>query len=112
MKSSIELKHVTNAFSSSSFDDLVNGNISNLAVLKKTLGFDESRSVEIRSLFEKAFEYLNQNYQSEYIYKCMLYKKVVLGTHSPNTAAMLSELKLGTSKVDAFVVNGRSLIHI
>ncbi|CAI4157424.1 MULTISPECIES: sce7726 family protein [Alteromonas] len=106
MKSTIELKHISKAFSSSSFGDLVEGNLASLLVLKKALGFDESSSVEIRHLYEKAFEYLNKNYQSEYIYKCMLYKKVVLGKHSPNTAGLLSELKLGSSKVDAFVVNG------
>ncbi|MBD3587610.1 sce7726 family protein [Salinimonas sp. HHU 13199] len=101
-----ELRKVADVFSSSLIEELANDDFKKMLQLKALLGFDGSEKIEVRHLLQYAFNHLTKYYKSEYVYKCILFKKVILGVHSPNTAAMLSELRLGSSKVDAFIVNG------
>jgi|GEM_PF-1289251 len=60
----------------------------------------------VHGIYEAAFQALCTHHRYEYVYKSLLFKRIILGAHSTRTASMLQEFRLGSSKVDAFVVNG------
>jgi len=81
-----------------------------LAESALTEGFGTSRP--IRDLFESAFTLLTkQDLRYEYAYRAAVTHKVLLGTHSLNTASMLSEFRVGTSKADLVILNGTSTVY-
>lgn len=55
------------------------------------------RESPLSSLFEKAFSLLQRKeFRNEYIYKNALAHKILLGKHSLQTAAMLTEFRVGS----------------
>ena len=79
----------------------------------------ESRLLELSSniekvfdLFEYAFEFLkDKKYRHEYIYKAALTKRILLGTHSLQTASMISEFRVGDCKADIVILNGTGIVY-
>jgi len=66
----------------------------------------------VRNLFDSAFSLLkNKNYRHEYIYKAAITHKILLGTHSLQTAVMLNEFRVGSSKADTVIFNGTSTVY-
>lgn len=51
--------------------------------------------------------WLASNRRSEYVYKNTIANKVLFGKHSPRTTALLQEFRVGRSKIDSVVVNGK-----
>jgi len=58
--------------------------------------------------FEQVYQYLLRYYRCEYVYKNLLVEKLVFGRHSPNSATMLGEFRVGSRKADAVLLNGTS----
>jgi len=76
----------------------------------------ESRLLEgcesVGALFEAAFRLLKrEGYRHEYIYKSALTHKILLGTHSLQTASMLNEFRVGECKADLAILNGTSTVY-
>jgi len=66
----------------------------------------------IRNLFDSAFNLLKRkNYRHEYIYKAAITHKILLGTHSLQTAVMLNEFRVGNNKADSVILNGTSTVY-
>lgn len=66
----------------------------------------------IKNFFNSAFSLLKRkNYRHEYIYKAAITHKVLLGTHSLQTAVMLNEFRVGKSKADSVILNGTSTVY-
>jgi len=66
----------------------------------------------VRNLFDSAFSLLKRkNYRHEYIYKAAITHKVLLGTHSLQTAVMLNEFRVCNSKADSVILNGTSTVY-
>lgn len=66
----------------------------------------------IRNLFDRAFSLMKRkNYRHEYIYKAAIAHKVLLGTHSLQTAVMLNEFRVGANKADSVILNGTSSVY-
>ena len=66
----------------------------------------------IRNLFEVAFHFLKRkDHRHEYIYKAAITHKILLGTHSLRTAAMLTEFRVGNCRADVVVLNGTSTAY-
>jgi len=64
------------------------------------------------NFFESAFKLLRrEGYRDEYIYKAALTHKVLLGTHSLQTASMLNEFRVGECKADLVILNGTSTAY-
>jgi len=57
------------------------------------------------------YDVLLARYRCEYVYKNEIANKIVLGRHSINTAQLLSELRVGTSKADLVIINGTSTVY-
>ena len=70
------------------------------------------RESPLSSLFEKAFSLLQRKeFRNEYIYKNALAHKILLGKHSLQTAAMLTEFRVGSCKADIAILNGTSTVY-
>lgn len=66
----------------------------------------------VGAAFEEAFAYLSQSRaRNEYVYRAALTHKILLGVHSLNTASMLTEFRVGTSKADVVILNGTSTVY-
>ena len=66
----------------------------------------------IGHVFEGAFTLLKQRQnRHEYVYKSALTHKILLGTHSLNTASMISEFRVGDCKADAVILNGTGTVY-
>ncbi len=58
-----------------------------------------------------AYRELSTNLRSEYVFKNAIAERILLGKHTLNTAAMLTEFRAGTNKADAVVLNGTSTVY-
>lgn len=66
----------------------------------------------VADLFEAAFALLHKRAnRHEYIYKAALTHKVLLGTHSLQTASMLTEFRVGECKADVAILNGTGTVY-
>src|SRR5690242_16453091 len=66
----------------------------------------------VSRLFNVAFNVLKRkNNRHEYIYKAALTQKVLLGTHSLQTACMLTEFRVGKCKADLAILNGTATAY-
>ena len=64
------------------------------------------------SFFEKVFSLLQRReLRHEYIYKLVIARKILLGKHSLQTAAMLTEFRVGSCKADVAILNGTSTVY-
>jgi hypothetical protein len=69
-------------------------------------------SKPVYKLFEEAFSLLKrEGYRHEYIYKAALMHKILLGTHSLQTASMLNEFRVCECKADLVILNGTATVY-
>lgn len=62
--------------------------------------------------FDAAFEVLKRTgLRDEYVYRAAVTQKVLMGTHSLNTASMLTEFRAGTCKADLVILNGTATVY-
>lgn len=71
-----------------------------------------SLRIRVSKLFDRAFDILKRKaYRDEYIYKAALTHKVLFGTHSLQTASMLTEFRVGQCKADLVILNGTATAY-
>jgi hypothetical protein len=71
-----------------------------------------ANSDSVAALFEAAFAVLKrEGWRDEYIYKSALTRNVLLGTHSLNTASMLTEFRIAECKADVVILNGTATVY-
>jgi len=71
-----------------------------------------SLSERVSEFFEAAFSLLKrEGYRHEYIYKAALTHKILLGTHSLQTASMIHEFRVGDCKADVAILNGTATVY-
>lgn len=109
-----QLSAISRLFSSAVFREMARKGRSGL--FSRLL--DESKLVEHFSMarvgdaFDAAFSVLKTgNHRDEYLYKAALTHKVLLGTHSLNTACMINEFRVGECKADLVILNGTSTVY-
>ncbi|MGA2219506.1 MAG: sce7726 family protein [Terracidiphilus sp.] len=69
-------------------------------------------SDRVSTAFEAAFSLLKrEGYRHEYIYKAALTHKILLGTHSLQTASMINEFRVGDCKADVAILNGTATVY-
>ena len=67
---------------------------------------------KVADAFDHAFEMLqNSGSRDEYVYRAALTRNVLLGTHSLNTASMLTEFRVGACKADLAILNGTATVY-
>jgi len=73
---------------------------------------DLARTDSVGDAFEAAFSILKDRaHRDEYVYRAALMHKVLLGTHSLQTASAISEFRVGECKADLVILNGTSTVY-
>lgn len=66
----------------------------------------------VADAFDAAFAILRRSgHRDEYVYRAALTQNVLLGTHSLNSASMLTEFRAGTCKADLAILNGTATVY-
>lgn len=118
MFSSLNTQHiaaVSRLFASSVLQELAvkgrSGQFSRLAKESSLADF-LSKSASVRDVYESAFKILKkEKFRNEYTYKTAITQKVLLGKHNLNSAAMLTEFRVGKCKADVAILNGTSTVY-
>lgn len=110
-----ELAAITRLFSSAVFHDLAKRGRSTLfarLVRQSNVSIDRGAKATVGDAFDAAFSTLTTlGLRDEYVYRAAITQKVLLGTHSLRTAAMLSEFRAGDCKADLVILNGTSTVY-
>lgn len=110
-----QISAISRLFSSAVFKELVREGRSPMFARLATEVLGDTRVEDkqlVSGFFDSAFDILkNKEYRHEYIYKAALTKRVLLGKHSLNTASMLSEFRVGSSKADLVILNGTASVY-
>jgi len=62
--------------------------------------------------FESAFEILKvAGRRDEYVYRAAISHKILMGTHSLQSASMLNEFRAGSCKADLVILNGTATVY-
>ncbi|WP_445620184.1 sce7726 family protein [Kushneria sp. Sum13] len=67
--------------------------------------------VKIKDIFDVCFKDLSKKYRAEYFFKNIVAEKLLLGKHSLNTATIIPEFRVGSSKADCVMINGSSTCY-
>ncbi|WP_319241858.1 sce7726 family protein [uncultured Propionivibrio sp.] len=113
--SAAQLSALTRLFSAAVFREMAKKGRSGL--FRRLLG--QTNLIELAGpratvgdTFDSAFEILKvEGRRDEYIYRAAITQKVLMGTHSLRTAAMLSEFRAGSSKADLVILNGTATVY-
>jgi uncharacterized protein CbrC (UPF0167 family) len=106
---------MTRLFSSSVFREMARRGQSPL--FARLLGLTDigdrcSADATVGQAFDAAFGVLKTaGRRDEYIYRAALTHKVLMGTHSLNTACMLTEFRAGACKADLAILNGTATAY-
>ncbi len=70
-----------------------------------------SRSLTLAEWFDGLHAVLFKHYRSEYFYKNMIARRILLGRHSLRSSTMLMEFRAGNAKADCVILNGTSNVY-
>lgn len=109
-----QISAIARLFSSSVVRELCRGHSPLFARLAKEILGPSTPDTRrrVRNFFDAAFDILKKaEWRHEYIYKAALTQRVLLGTHSLQTASMLSEFRVGACKADVAILNGTATVY-
>ncbi|MFY0661428.1 MAG: sce7726 family protein [Shimia sp.] len=108
--STTQIHALSRLFSAGVFAELANKGRSPLfarLLSESELHSEMPLDAKVVDVFEEAFARLrNGKVRSEYIYRAAIVNNILLGTHSLNSASMLTEFRIGKSKADLVILNG------
>lgn len=97
-------------YSSKCISALANGDFSFLEKVSQSYhAYDSSKTLSC--YFDDVYQMLGRDYRSEYYFKNFLALRHLIGRHSLKTATMLSEFRVGRSKADCVILNGKSTCY-
>lgn len=112
---SIQISAVSRLFSSSVVQEMARKGKSPMfaRLANEALLFSKDSSSDlVRDVFDNAFAMLKKKAnRHEYVYKSALTQNILLGTHSLNTASMLTEFRVGKCKADVAIFNGTATVY-
>lgn len=115
IESSEQAPSIARIFSPQILSDLSRkGRSEHLSLLLRDLRVTDGgeSGATLKGVFDSAFAVLNKKeFRNEYVYKSALAHKLLLGTHSLKTAAMLTEFRVQSSKADVVILNGTSTVY-
>jgi hypothetical protein len=110
-----QLSAISRLFSPAVFREMAAKGKSSLLIrlLKESCLLDtDPHLARVSDVFEAAFALLRSGEcRDEYIYMAALTHKVLLGTHSLQTASMLHEFRVGQCKADLVILNGTATVY-
>ncbi|MEQ8745099.1 sce7726 family protein [Parasphingorhabdus sp.] len=70
------------------------------------------RDTTVGDIFDSAFDILKvEGQRDEYVYRAAISHKILMGTHSLQTASMLNEFRAGACKADLVILNGTATVY-
>lgn len=113
--SSTQLSAMTRLFSSAVFREMAKKGRSPLFARLLSLTDITDRCADdatVGEAFDATFDVLRTAGQrDEYVYRSALTHNVLMGTHSLNTACMLTEFRAGACKADLAILNGTATVY-
>ncbi|MGE4307396.1 MAG: sce7726 family protein [Novosphingobium sp.] len=110
-----QLSALTRLFSAAVFRELAKKGRSALfrrLVEQTDLGSPCGADATVGDTFDSAFEILKvAGQRDEYIYRAAISHKILMGTHSLQTASMLNEFRAGSCKADLVILNGTATVY-
>lgn len=108
-----QLSALSRLFSSGVFREMARKGRSGLfARLFTQTGIAGSSGQTVGDAFDSAFAVLRRSgLRDEYAYRAALTQNILLGTHSLNTACMLTEFRAGACKADLAILNGTATVY-
>ena len=106
----MDYKQLAQIFTSANITKVAQGDLS----LVQTIVSRFSKLEELTTLaeiYDESYKLLCKHYPNEYVVKNIIANNILLGTHSMNTASMLSELRIGSNKADCVIINGSSTCY-
>ncbi|WP_240654783.1 sce7726 family protein [Pseudoalteromonas rubra] len=107
----ITAREASKLFNSNKLSALADGDYSHVEKVAKGFLNQEVTNFNVCDVYEHTYKRLSQEYRSEYYFKNTIARRRLLGRHSLKTATMLSEFRVGRSKADCVILNGKSTCY-
>lgn len=105
----ISIKTAAKVFSSAQLSAVAKGDF---AFVKKVSAEYFGKPFEsLGAFYDSVYDGLSENYRAEYFFKNYLILRHLIGRHSAKTATMLTEFRVGKSKADCVILNGKSTCY-
>lgn len=108
-----QLSALSRLFSPGVFREISrNGKSAMFARLFSQTGIAKMGIQTVADAFDAAFAILrHEGHRDEYVYRAALTQNILLGTHSLNSASMLTEFRAGACKADLAILNGTATVY-
>jgi hypothetical protein len=106
--------YLTNFFSISTIKNISeNGLSKRLTLILNKAQFEQIISSEYKfsDFYEELYNYLKENYRSEYVYKNVIADKILFQNHQLKESTLLTELRACGAKIDVAIFNGTSTAY-
>lgn len=109
----LQLSALSRLFSPGVFREIARkGHSALFARLFSQAGLVATPGQTVGDAFDGAFAILRRSgLRDEYVYRAALTQNILLGTHSLNTACMLTEFRVGACKADLAILNGTATVY-
>lgn len=107
----ITAREASKLFNSNKLSALAGGDFSYVEKVAKEYLHQDVSKIVVCDIYEDTYKRLSQEYRSEYYFKNTIARRRLLGRHSLKTATMLSEFRVGRSKADCVILNGKSTCY-
>ncbi len=107
----VTARDASKLFNSNKLSALADGDFSYVDKIAKGYLKTDLSELKLRDIFDITLKQLSTDYRSEYYFKNTIALRRLLGRHSLNTAVMLSEFRVGRSKADCVIVNGKTTCY-
>lgn len=103
-------RELAKIFTSTSINKVAQGDLSKIyAVISDFSSLENCNT--LKEVYDESYKILCKYYPNEYVVKNIIANNILIGTHSMNTASMLSELRVGSNKADCVIINGYSTCY-
>jgi hypothetical protein len=102
----MNLKDASRIFTSRQLSIVASGDYSLLESVNSLFFSNYYGSVE--DLYSGVYKLCEREYRNEFIYKNVLIDKLLFKIHSPKTSSLITEFRVGNSKADFVLLNGKS----
>lgn len=106
----MKYRELAKIFTSSNINKIAQGDLSNIYALISDFSMLDSCKT-LQEVYDESYKLLCKHYPNEYVIKNIIANNILIGTHSMNTASMLSELRVGSNKADCVIINGSSTCY-
>ncbi len=107
--STADLRLLARAFTRPVFGELSRGRVP--GIVAKAANLVDASTCSVQDVLQLAYEQLHKAYRYEYVYKNEIASKIVFAKHSPRTASLVSEMRIGGSILDIAIFNGTSTAY-